>query len=177
MPERKVKSSRKITSTVIVVTDIKTQLVRSFIMPMKKRSNMLQVSTLPRFVGIQKKKKNKLSLIAYICLFLLVTAVFIGLPLLQVWKQSYITTISLKQQQLKDSCVIISQKIYQVSAEITSLSKNERIEKIAQTKLNLQYPKTSDIIVLKSELPVYAAKKRNVQFGIALLRSLMPGKG
>ncbi|MBN1980313.1 MAG: cell division protein FtsL [Chitinivibrionales bacterium] len=112
--------------------------------------------------------------------FLLIVAFCIGLailiPLTQVWKQSYITQISLRQQSLKDSCAQLSSQLKALTLEAAELSKNERIEAIAVNKLHLVYPMSSDIIIICSRKSVPVPKEES-EIGTAIRKSFFPKKG
>lgn len=78
----------------------------------------------------------------------IVSALITG-PLLMVWKQVYITSTSLKLEQMNDSLSVYAKEIAQLQLKAERLSANERIERIARTSLGLEYPVSGQIVIVK----------------------------
>lgn len=74
-------------------------------------------------------------------------AVLISGPLLLVWKQVYINSVSMKMELKSDTLATCAKEIAALRLEYEHLSSNERIERIARSSLGLDYP-TSDQIVI-----------------------------
>ncbi len=70
-------------------------------------------------------------------------------PLLVVWKQVYITEVSMKRSALADSLTILSKETAQLRFAAEKLSNTSRIETIARERLGLEYPAAGQIIIIK----------------------------
>jgi cell division protein FtsL len=76
--------------------------------------------------------------------FIAVTAL-IALPLLVVWKQAFISGASIRIEQMNDTLSSMNREIAALRLRRDRLSTNERIESIAQSSLNLEYPASDRI--------------------------------
>ena len=76
---------------------------------------------------------------------LIVVAALIALPLLVVWKQAYISGASMRIERMNDTLSSMNREIATLRLRRDRLSTNERIESIAQTALNLEYPASDRI--------------------------------
>ena len=70
-------------------------------------------------------------------------------PLLVVWKQVYITEVSMKRSALADSLTVLSKETAQLRFAAEKLSNTGRIETIARERLGLEYPAAGQIIIIK----------------------------
>lgn len=86
---------------------------------------------------------------------LLICTTVITVPLGLVWKQVYITRLSLKYDSLKAKTMVLNKEMVALNLEIKQLSNTERIENIARNSLDLNYPTSQEIIIVRSE------KKKN----------------
>jgi cell division protein FtsL len=93
----------------------------------------------------------------YILVLMICTAV-ITIPLALVWKQAYITSVSLKYDSLKDSTAVLQKEIVALNLALKQLSSTERIESIARKSLKLDYPSSEEIVI------VYSEKKKRIRF-------------
>jgi cell division protein FtsL len=75
-------------------------------------------------------------------------AVLISGPLLLVWKQVYINSVSMKMDQKSDSLALCAKEIAALRLECEHLSSNERIERIARSSLGLDYPTSEQIVIV-----------------------------
>jgi cell division protein FtsL len=82
--------------------------------------------------------------------FLAVTALF-AVPLLLVWKQAFITSASQRLEKMNDTLSSMDRNIAALRFARDRLSRNDRIEGIAQTSLGLEYPASDRIIVVPLE--------------------------
>jgi cell division protein FtsL len=102
----------------------------------------------------------------------------IGAPLLTVWKQVYITNASVRAERLIDSLTIMNERLARLQLATERLMSTERIERIARESLALDYPRSREIIVVRSEKdaprPLRAPSWR---FIAVLRRSLAQDKG
>ena len=120
-----------------------------------------------RFVGFFK----------YIITVAVLIALVIILPLSLVWKQVYITRVSMQYDSLKDSLAVCNREIASLSIRAEKLSGTERIEAIAKEWLQLDYPLSPEIVVVRPE------KKQGKRFALkstfwtVLRKSLTAGKG
>lgn len=72
-------------------------------------------------------------------------------PLLAVWKQVYINDTSIKINKLSDSLSVLQKEIATLQFTCEQYSSTERIEKIARSNLHLDYPLSSQIVVIGLE--------------------------
>lgn len=76
-------------------------------------------------------------------------AVLVMGPLLVVWKQVYITEISMKESALTDSLKVLSKETAQLRFAAEKLSNTGRIESIARERLGMEYPAAGQIVIIK----------------------------
>ena len=76
-------------------------------------------------------------------------AVLISGPLLLVWKQVCINSLSLKMEYTNDTLAICNKKIDSLRLKCEYLSSNERIERIARSSLGLDYPTPEQIVIVR----------------------------
>jgi cell division protein FtsL len=94
----------------------------------------------------------------YYILALIICTAVITIPLALVWKQAYITSVSLKFDSLKDSTAVLHKEIVALNLTLKQLSSTERIERIARESLKLDYPSSEEIVIVHSE------KKKRIHF-------------
>ena len=70
-------------------------------------------------------------------------------PLLLVWKQVYINSVSLKMERKNDTLTVLRREIAGLELQCQQLASNARIEGIARTSLGLEYPTSEQIVILK----------------------------
>lgn len=78
-----------------------------------------------------------------------ILALLISGPLISVWKQVYINDVSLKVDRLSKSLTSINSQIAELTIEYERLAGIERIEKLAKQKLQLDFPSSSQIAIVK----------------------------
>ena len=100
----------------------------------------------------KKKKKSDISQplvkMRHIATVLVVLVVVLTGPLLLVWKQAYINTASLKLDSMADTLSVLNREIATMRLQCEHLSSNSRIETIAREKLSLEYPSSSQIVIV-----------------------------
>ncbi|MBD3420989.1 MAG: hypothetical protein GF398_12790 [Chitinivibrionales bacterium] len=75
-------------------------------------------------------------------------------PLFAVWRQVYITNAAMRNDALADSLRVLGRDVEHSSVVLEGLSQRRRIEKIARKACKLDYPEsTEDIIVLGGKKP------------------------
>jgi cell division protein FtsL len=102
---------------------------------------------------MSKQRKNSTSspifrLRSMILGIAIVSALITG-PLLMVWKQVYITSTSLKLEKMSDSLAVYTKNIARLNLRAQRLSSNERIERIARSSLELDYPVSDQIVIVE----------------------------
>jgi len=120
-----------------------------------------------RFVGFIK----------YIITVAVLVAVIVMLPLSLVWKQVYITRTSMQYDSLKDSLAVLNREIAVVSFRAEKLSSTGRIETIAKERLQLDYPLSPEIVVVRPEKKQRKAFALKSTFWTVLRKSLTAEKG
>jgi len=109
---------------------------------------------------------------------LAVIAFFVGImavgPLCIVWKQVYITQLSIRQKAVSDSVAILSRQSAQLRLSIDRLSETGRIESIAHGRLGLEYPQAGKIIIIRPD--VSSVKKTSGGGFFAILRRSITGE-
>ena len=78
-----------------------------------------------------------------------IIAVLIAGPLLLVWKQVYITSESMHIDKMLDVVTKLSKEQTELRLRCERLAANERIERIARKSLGLDYPVSSQIVVIR----------------------------
>jgi cell division protein FtsL len=76
-------------------------------------------------------------------------AVLVMGPLFLVWKQVYITEVSMKRSALADTLTILSKECAELRFAAEKLSSTGRIEFIAHERLGLEYPAAGQIVIIK----------------------------
>lgn len=76
-------------------------------------------------------------------------ALLFSVPLVMVWKQVNINSSSMRIEKMNDSLATLSHEITTLRLKCERLSSQERIERIAQTKLGLDHPAADHIIIVK----------------------------
>lgn len=70
-------------------------------------------------------------------------------PLLAVWKQVYINNTSIQLSKMTDRLSSLRKEIATLQFTCERYASTERIEKIAHEKLNLEYPVSSQIVIIQ----------------------------
>lgn len=78
-----------------------------------------------------------------------VLALLISGPLIAVWKQVYINNTSLQMDEISDSLIVLKKQIALLTLEYERLAGTERIEKLAKEKLNMNFPTSNQITIVK----------------------------
>jgi cell division protein FtsL len=111
-----------------------------------------------------------------VVLALFVTVLAAG-PLCIVWKQVYITQLSIRQNSVADSVSILSKHAAQLRLTVDRLSETGRIEVIAREKLNMEYPQASNIVIIGRDTPRKSKKLEKSGFFAILRRSITGERG
>jgi cell division protein FtsL len=99
----------------------------------------------------RKREKNASPIIRFRFVLVVVGAIalLIAGPLMMVWKQVYINTSSLKLDHAGDTLAILSRETAALKLTCEKLSSTGRIEQIAKSSLNLDYPSSSQIEIIE----------------------------
>jgi cell division protein FtsL len=81
---------------------------------------------------------------------LCIVAVFIAVPLLLVWKQAFITSISMTIERMNDTLSVMNREVGSLRILRERYADNERIEAIARSALALDYPSSDRITIVPS---------------------------
>ncbi|MBD3322648.1 MAG: hypothetical protein GF350_16220 [Chitinivibrionales bacterium] len=126
----------------------------------------------------QKEKRQPVIRVRHICAAIFFVAASVLVPLFLVWKQVYITEASMKSKIYADSLTALRQETERLRLECESLAHAGRIEKLASNYLDLHYPESDRIIIIK---PRKHAVRKSLMSGwefFALIRkSLTQDKG
>ena len=76
-------------------------------------------------------------------------SVLISGPLLLVWKQVCINSLSLRMEHTGDTLAVYAREIASLRLKAEYLSSNGRIERIARSSLGLEYPTPEQIVIVK----------------------------
>jgi len=107
-------------------------------------------------------------------LIAVVVAALITGPLLVVWKQVYLTKVSMKRAAISDTLTVLSKQAAQLRFMTEKLSSTSRIEAIAHERLGLEYPASGQIVIIKGRGYDLQPSDRDNGF-IAFLRRSLPG--
>lgn len=97
----------------------------------------------------KKKKPIPIFRLRSLLMWVGMIAVLIAGPLLLVWKQVYITSESMHIDKMLDVVAKLSKEQTELRLRCEQLAANERIERIARTSLGLDYPVSSQIVVIR----------------------------
>jgi len=127
-------------------------------------------------------KKNKRAFFAHLVKYYIVAVCICTLaviiPLILVWKQAAITSVSLNTSSLQDSITILNKEVAKLSIKIEQLSAPDRIESIAKEEIGLNYPQSKEIIVMDSEeRGIKITFLSQSRFWTILKKSFNAGKG
>jgi cell division protein FtsL len=122
------------------------------------------------------KKQRPLPL-RYVLIGVAVVALAVLFPLFAVWKQVYITNSALSHDQLIDSISVLNQKVVALRLAAGRLSSNERIERIARQSLDLHYPSSKQIVIVRPQPKPRRAMFADWKFLAVLRKSLKQEKG
>ena len=109
-------------------------------------------------------------------LIAVVVAALITGPLLVVWKQVYLTKVSMKRAAISDTLTMLSKQAAQLRFMTEKLSSTSRIEAIAHERLGLEYPASGRIVIIKGRGRNAPTFDRADGF-VAFLRRSLPGNG
>ncbi|MFC1476362.1 cell division protein FtsL [Fibrobacterota bacterium] len=104
-------------------------------------------------------------------------AVVVILPLSLVWKQVYITRTSIHTDMLQDSLAVLNKEIAALNIKVERLSGTERIETIAREALELDYPSSKEIVVVRPGKKGQKDFILDSSFWAVIRKSLKPEKG
>jgi cell division protein FtsL len=112
-------------------------------------------------------------------LVLLLLGIPVGLPLITVWKQAYITHRSLANEDLADSLYNCRADRARLRAVAEQLSSAERIEEIASAQLGLVHPSPSRVTVVGKKKKAPLVRMNEWKFWAFVKKSLdyEPEKG
>jgi cell division protein FtsL len=74
--------------------------------------------------------------------------VILSFVLLLIWSRINFIAESYKMSELTSQSQKLNEQIVQYNLEIATLKSRNRIEKIAKTKLNMEYPDSSQIVTI-----------------------------
>jgi cell division protein FtsL len=80
---------------------------------------------------------------------ILFVVVLIIWPMFMVWKQIYITDVSIKESTLADSLTRLSKEAATLRMYNEKLAGTQRIESIARAAVGLEYPTSAQIVVIR----------------------------
>jgi cell division protein FtsL len=69
-------------------------------------------------------------------------------PMFMVWKQIYITNVSIKESALSDTIMTLSKQSATLRICNEKLASTQRIESIARSSVGLEYPTSAQIVVI-----------------------------
>lgn len=124
-----------------------------------------------------KRASKIVGVVRYFIAVLLVLGIAVVLPLLVVWKQAFITGLSMRRDQLVDSLTVLQHEAVQLDAMARRLAGTGRIERIARESLGLDYPRSKKIVVVHPEQSPPQHAGLNSPFWALLCRSLVREKG
>lgn len=102
----------------------------------------------------KKTEKTVSSPIVRVRIMIAGVAILIALisgPLLAVWKQVYINNTSIQLSKMTDTLTLLNKEIATLQFTCERFASTERIEKIAHEKLRLEYPVSSQIVIIQLE--------------------------
>lgn len=109
---------------------------------------------------------------------LLFTALFVAaaviVPLTMVWKEVTVTKVSAKHDALLDSVATLSKEVTAMKILTSRLSGTERIESVAREKLNLEYPTSKQIVILRPQKKDIEPFYKKMPLWAVLRKSLVP---
>lgn len=117
------------------------------------------------------------TLLRYFITAAFLVAIVIIFPLSLVWKQVYITNTSLHRHALKDSLAVLQKEVTALNIKFEQLSSTRRIESIARESLELDYPLSKEIVVVRPKKQKEKGFILDSPFWAILKRSITPGKG
>ena len=97
----------------------------------------------------KKKKGGPIFRLRTLLMWIGMIAVLIAGPLLLVWKQVYITSTSMHIDKMTRELANLSKETTELRLRCERLAANDRIERIARTSLDLDYPSSSQIVVIR----------------------------
>ena len=80
---------------------------------------------------------------------ILFVVVLIIWPMFMVWKQIYITNVSMKESVLADSLIRLSKEAATLRMYNEKLAGTQRIESIVRAAVGLEYPTSAQIVVIR----------------------------
>ncbi len=135
----------------------------------KKRASKKRTFSLRKLGTVTKR----------LALVLLLLGIPVGLPLITVWKQAYITHRSLANEDLADSLYSCRADLARLRAVAEQLSSAERIEEIASSQLRLVHPSPSRVTVVGKKKKAPLVRMNEWRFWAFVKKSLdyEPEKG
>ena len=124
-----------------------------------------------------KTRGRFLQFFRYFLTAAILIAVVVILPLSLVWKQVYITRTSIHTEILQDSLAVLHKEIAALNIKVERLSRTERIEAIARDALELDYPSSKEIVVVRPEKKDQKGFILDSSFWAVIRKSLKPEKG
>ncbi|KPL04058.1 MAG: hypothetical protein AMJ90_02040 [candidate division Zixibacteria bacterium SM23_73_2] len=100
----------------------------------------------------KKRRKNKRDKKSFGLVKFFLVLVFMGfLSLVYIWQKVTVLKFSQDIKEMKTEIAEKQKKVKYLNIEIAKLSSVERIERIAQLRLGLIYPKTDQIVFLEEQ--------------------------
>lgn len=84
-----------------------------------------------------------------LCIGILCVVILIVWPMFMVWKQSYITNVSIRESALADSLMVLTKEAATLRLYNEKLAGTQRIESIARASMGLDYPTSEQIVVVR----------------------------
>lgn len=112
-----------------------------------------------------------------VILLLIAVVTIVGSPLFIVWKQVHLMDISRKKDMLTEKVAVLKKEATALTIVAKRLSSADRVEQIAKNGLGLDYPKYSDIVVIKKhDTPSKVNLLNDIPLWAVLKKSLSPEK-
>ena len=108
---------------------------------------------------------------------ILCVVILIIWPMFMVWKQIYITNVSIKESVLADSLIVLSREAATLRLYHEKLSSTGRIESIARNAIGLEYPTSEQIVVIRESKKGGPEASRSSGFLAILHRTFLRARG
>jgi len=80
---------------------------------------------------------------------ILCVVILIIWPMFMVWKQIYITNVSIRESALSDSLIVLTKEAATLRLYNEKLCSTQRIESIARKAIGLEYPTSEQIVLIR----------------------------
>jgi|WetSurMetagenome_2_1015567.scaffolds.fasta_scaffold45350_2 cell division protein FtsL len=121
----------------------------------------------------KQRRPAALVRVRFMAVVLAVITLSIAGPLALVWKQAYIASASIRIEAMNDTVSALNRKIATLQLLRDRLSSNERIERVARTRLGLEYPSSDRIVII----PISGTEqKHGLAAGVGDLMAIVQGQ-